>query len=195
MFPTTAAQLTKGIKGAETMAEVAQHIGTTATDTLSASDDTPNMLVNLKRIAGAVDDNQMSSGVKARMSMQSAMVATGALLGGPTGFSLADLGGRLHTIANDPKQLREFAGEVVNLSQAKPGEHLSTDKFNSLATQINANTMQEAKTNNPVALFLGGAFLRTEQDKGILLESARQSAPHPAFEVDEGMHGGFLLHG
>ena len=194
----TAARLTKGIKGAEAMGEVSQHLANEATDTLEASgrSTTAGMLKDLKQVVAAVETRGAESSGKVKMSTQAALMAAGALMGGANGVVVSNLADALHNVTSDRKALNSFADQILQVPAQKTGEsQLAGDTFASLSTGVLTRSMPEAKGNTPVALFLGGAFLSAEQHNNTLFESVRQSAPPPAIHIDEGMHGGFLLNG
>ena len=172
----TANRLTKGVAGdGKTMEVVSQHLAAEAQDTVGilGGNMGTQMTQDLRKIVAAVGNQEARAGVGAqqRMGFQSALMAAGALLG-QNGVFVPQMADQLHQVTQNTESLNKFADQIREVPSKKPGDHpLADASFSSLAVKVGAHSK-----NNPVAMFMGGAFLSAEQGAGTLLESARERA-------------------
>ncbi len=164
----TSAKLARGIHGANMQTAAEQLAQDSATVT--------GVMDQPMRAQMAQDVQALKIQLGARLSDQSmttAVMAAGAIIGGPHGVVLQDLAGKLHTTVASREKLDELAGKIETFHERKDGDPPLADAvFQSLNTNVNrelAGTGIGGK-NVPVALFISGAVANSLQDQGGIIQ-------------------------
>ncbi len=127
---------------------------------------TDDMAKDLKALKVAVNMEQMGRAGAAQCDSATAYMVAGSMLNAPGvgGMFQYAVQSNLKAVVSNPQRLKEFAGQVVDAQASAPPQ---LDSLNNRVTS--ALVKEGVKPGNvPTALFMAGALLENDQNRGLL---------------------------
>lgn len=163
--PPNAAKLADGVHGGN-IHEITDKLADTSAMTLEVLD--PSV-----RTTFAKDMSQLKVQLGARLSEQqmgTALMAAGAIIGGPHGVVMHELQGKLQSTLASPVKLDALADQIKHFGDRAQGEKVPTrgDVFESMNTKVTTGLVgrKVGGENVPTGSFFAGALANAYQDHG-----------------------------